>query len=139
MKNNKCLGIDGFPAKFLKVFWGKLKFFVLRCLNHAYRCGEMSISITTYIISCLPKGDKPRMFLKNCRLISLLSVVYKIASSAIASRLKTVHDQIISRCQQASFKVSLLVKTPVLCTTSCTTLKKELTWSSHASGFPESF
>ena len=30
MKNQKCPGIDGFPAEFFKVFWTKLKFFVLR-------------------------------------------------------------------------------------------------------------
>ena len=104
MKNNKCPGIDGFPAEFFKVFWGKLKFFVLRGLNHGYRCGEMSISMRTCIISCLPKGDKPRMFLKNWRPISLLSVVYKIASSAIANRLKSVLDQIISKFQTGFLK-----------------------------------
>ena len=36
MKNNKCPGVDGFPAEFFKVFWGKLKYFVLRALNFAY-------------------------------------------------------------------------------------------------------
>ena len=29
MKNNKSPGIDGITAEFLKVFWGKLKFFHL--------------------------------------------------------------------------------------------------------------
>ena len=33
MKNNKTLGIDGFPAEFYKVFWSKLKFVILRVLN----------------------------------------------------------------------------------------------------------
>ena len=50
----------------------------------------MSISLRQCIISCLPKGDKPRQFLKNWRPILLLSVVYKIASSALAARLRTV-------------------------------------------------
>ena len=87
MKNQKCPGIDGFPADFFKVFWAKLKFFVLRSLNCGYNTGQMSISLRQCIISCLPKGDKPRQFLKNWRPISLLSVVYKIASSALAARL----------------------------------------------------
>ena len=66
MKNGKCPGVDGFPSEFYKLFWGKLKFFVLRALNHAYESGEMSISLRQCIISCLPKGNKPRHFLKNC-------------------------------------------------------------------------
>ena len=59
----------------------------------------MSISLRQCIISCLPKGDKPRQFLKNWRPISLLSVVYKIASSALATRLRTVLHTIISNTQ----------------------------------------
>ena len=43
MKNGKCPGIDGFPSEFLKLFWGKLKYFILRALNRAYEIGEMSI------------------------------------------------------------------------------------------------
>ena len=79
MKNQKTPGIDGFPAEFFKVFWGKIKYFVLRSLN------QMSLTPRQCIISCLPKGDKPRQFLKNWRPISLLSVIYKIASAALAS------------------------------------------------------
>ena len=43
MKNGKCPGIDGFPAEFLKVFWIKLKYFILRSLNYSYEHGEMSL------------------------------------------------------------------------------------------------
>ena len=92
MKNGKCLGIDGFPAEFFKVFWNKLKYFVYQSLNYAYKTGCMSISLRQYIISCLPKGDKPRQFLKNWRPISLLSAVYKIGSAAIANRIKIQVD-----------------------------------------------
>ena len=59
----------------------------------------MTVSLRTCIISCLPKGNKPREFLKNWRPISLLSVLYKIASSAIANRLKKVLDILISKSQ----------------------------------------
>ena len=30
MKNGKCPGVAGFPAEFFKLFWGKLKYFILR-------------------------------------------------------------------------------------------------------------
>ena len=99
MKNKKSPGIDGFPAEFYKIFWVKLKFFVLRSLNSGFHTGEMSSTLRQCIITCLPKGDKPRQFLKNWRPISLLSVVYKIASSALAKRLHLVLDQLISNTQ----------------------------------------
>ena len=54
MKNQKIPGIDGFPAEIF--FWGKLKYFVLRSLNHAYISGQMSLTLRQCIISCLPKG-----------------------------------------------------------------------------------
>ena len=99
MKNDKCPGVDGFPAEFFKFFWEQLKDFILRALNYAYDIGELSISQRTCIISCFTKGKKPREFLKNWRPISLLSVVYKMASSAIANRLKKVLIKLVSESQ----------------------------------------
>ena len=51
------------------------------------------------IIICIPKGDKPREYLKNWRPISLLNVVYKIASSCIAERVKRALPKLISEDQ----------------------------------------
>ena len=90
MKNGKCPVIDGFPAKFFKVFWKNLKFFILRSLNHAYETGQMCVSLRQCVIICFTKRDKPRHLLKNWRPISLLSVVYKIGSIAIANRIKKI-------------------------------------------------
>ena len=70
--------------QFFKLFWGKLKYFILRGLNYVCRVGEMSTSLRTCIISCLPKGDKPHEYLKNWQPISLLSVLYKLASATVA-------------------------------------------------------
>ena len=56
----------------------------------------MSLSLRQCIITCLPKGDKPRQFIKTWRPISLLSVIYKIGSSAIANRIKKFLGHIIS-------------------------------------------
>ena len=103
MKNGTCLGIDSFPAEFFKVFWIKLKTFVLRALNHAYNVGKMSISLRQCIITCLPKGNKLRQYLKNWRPISLLSVAYKIGSATIANRIKTYLSQLISTTDSGRF------------------------------------
>ena len=71
IKHNKTPGINGFPAEFYKMFWGKLKFFVLRAYNYSFLKGEMPLSLRQTIISCLPKGNKQRDLLKNWRPISL--------------------------------------------------------------------
>ena len=45
MQNNKTPGIDGFPSEFYKVFWNKLKFFVLRSINTGFQKGMLSITL----------------------------------------------------------------------------------------------
>ena len=104
MKHNKTPGIDGFPAEFYKMFWSKLKYFVLRAFNYSYSKGTLPLSLRQTIISCLPKGNKQRDLLKNWRPISLLSVLYKIASSSIASRLKPLLAKLIDNTQTGFIK-----------------------------------
>ena len=41
------------------------------------------------------KRNKPKQFIKNWRPITLLNVIYKIASGCIAERLKTVLTKLI--------------------------------------------
>ena len=62
--------------------------FVVGSLNYGYNVGNLSVTQKQGIITCLPKGDKARHFLKNWRPISLLNTVYKIGSGVIASRIK---------------------------------------------------
>ena len=52
----------------------------------------------------LTLGNKPRDDLKNWRPILLTSVLYKMATSAIASRLKKVLPDLISNCQTGFIK-----------------------------------
>lgn len=96
MKNGKSPGTDGITVDFLKVFWKQLGGFVVRSLNEGFKTGQMSITQREGIITCIPKGDKPREYLKNWRPISLLNVTYKIGSSCIASRIKTILPQLIN-------------------------------------------
>ena len=49
---------------------------------------------------CIPKGDKPKEYIKNWRPISLLNVVYKIGSSCIANRLKEVLPSLLNESKR---------------------------------------
>ena len=88
MKNDKSPGPDGFTNNFYKFFWNDIKHFFIRAINYNYELGEMSITQKMGVISIIPKGDKPREFLKNWRPISLLNTSYKILSACLANRFK---------------------------------------------------
>ena len=93
MKNNKSPGSDGFTTEFFKCFWKYLGSFIVRSINFGYTKGQMSITQRQGIITCIPKANKPKHLLKNWRPISLLNIVYKIASGVIASRIKKILDK----------------------------------------------
>ena len=99
MKNDKSPGSDGMTVNFLKFFWKDIGQFIVRSLNEGFKNGKMSITQREGIITCIPKGDKPREFLKNWRPISLLNVIYKIGSSCIANRIKGVLPKLIHEDQ----------------------------------------
>ena len=99
MKNNKSPGSSGYTPEFFKCFWGKLSHFVVRAINYAFESGELSLTQKLGIITCIPKGNKSRDLLKNWRPLSLLNTIYKIASGAIANRLKTVLNLLIDNDQ----------------------------------------
>ena len=95
MNDNKSPGSDGFSTEFFKFFWIDLKSFVVNSINFGSLLGELSVTQKQGIITCLPKDNKPRHFLKNWKPISLLNTVYKIGSGVIASRLKRVLEKLI--------------------------------------------
>ena len=99
MKTDKSPGSDGYTSEFFKFFWIDLGKLILRSVNYGYKIGEMSITQKQGIITCIPKGDKPRQFMKNWRPISLLNTVYKLASSCIAERFKSVLPLLINSDQ----------------------------------------
>ena len=99
MKNNKSPGSDGFTTEFIKFFWRDLGDFLIRSINYSYVEGELSATQKEGLITCIPKGDKDKQYLKNWRPISLLNVSYKLFSSCIANRIKTVLPDIINEDQ----------------------------------------
>ena len=65
IKNNKSPGSDGFTVEFFKFFFKDFKHFIRRFINEGYQKGTFSVTQRQGIITCLPKGDKPRQFLKK--------------------------------------------------------------------------
>ena len=104
MKNDKSPGPDGFTCEFFKFFWNELGTFITRAINYSKEVMHFSEPNKLGIITCIPKGKKPKQYLKNWRPICLLNVVYKIASGCIAERLKTYMDKLISRDQTGFLK-----------------------------------
>ena len=104
MKNDKAQGPDGFTNNFFKFFWIDLCHFYLRAVNCSYEVRELSFTQKMGIISLIPKGDKPREYLKNWRPISLLNTSYKIISSCLAKRLKSVLDILFHENQKGFLK-----------------------------------
>ena len=104
MKSNKSPGIDGITVEFVKVFWRQLKHFIINAINCGFSKGCLSVSLRQCIITCLPKAKKDRSLIKNWRPISLLSVIYKLASGTIAERLKKTLNYVISDCQTGFIK-----------------------------------
>ena len=104
VKNNKSPGNDGITKEFLEYFWGKLGTFLVSTLNHSFEKGELSASQKQAIITLIEKKDKDKRFIKNWRPISLINVDIKVASKAIANRLKAVIHNLISVDQTAYVK-----------------------------------
>ena len=99
MKNGKSPGSDGYTNEFFKFFWVDIGKFVYRSINYGYEHGELSVTQKQGIITCIPKDDKPKQFMKNWRPISLLNTTYKLVSSCIAERIKSVLPLLISNDQ----------------------------------------
>ena len=100
MKNDKSPGLDGFTVEFFKFFWIDIGCFILKSLNYGYCTGSLSITQKQVVITCIPKPNKSRFKLKNWRPISLLNVIYKLASAVISNRLKKVLDNLINENQK---------------------------------------
>lgn len=104
MKNNKSPGSDGITADFYKIFWNDLKQYLISSLNYSYDNGNLTELQKQSIITLLPKKDKDTLSINNWRPISLLNVDYKIATKAIANKIKTKLPNIISPEQTGFIK-----------------------------------
>jgi len=103
MKCKKSPGNDGLTIEFYKTFWELIGDLLVESLNMSYAIGKLTCSQRQAVIILLDKG-KDRTLLKNWRPISLLNTDYKIASKAIAERLKMTLPHIIKMSQVGYIK-----------------------------------
>ena len=102
MKNGKSPGNDGFTKEFYVAFFGELGPILLKMCNYSFGKGELSASQKQAVI--IQKKDRDVTLIKNWRPISLINVDIKIASKALAARMKTVIHSLISYDQKAYVK-----------------------------------
>ena len=60
-----CLNSSGKTYKYLLYIHYEFAILCLNALNYGYDIGELSVTQKLGIITCLPKGNKPRHLLKN--------------------------------------------------------------------------
>ena len=97
-------GTAGLPCEFYKVFWNDLAGILVSALNHSFETVMLSISQRRGIVKLIPKKDADLKLVKNWRPITLLNCDYKIATKAIASRIKTLLPNLISDDQTGFVK-----------------------------------
>ena len=98
---NKTPGNDGLSKEFYLPFYDLLGKDLQECYKHSFEKGKLAPSQYQAVIVLIEKRGKDKRYIRNWRPISLLNVDTKILSKALASRLKKVIAQLISRDQTA--------------------------------------
>ncbi|KAL0295205.1 UNVERIFIED_CONTAM: LINE-1 retrotransposable element O protein [Sesamum radiatum] len=94
----KSPGPDGMSPLFFQKFWHIVRPDVTRCVLNLLNSFIMPPGMNSTHIVLIPKCKHPE-YLSQFRAISSCNIVYKIASKAIANKLKLFLDKIISPAQ----------------------------------------
>ncbi len=76
-----------------------MKTYLVKSFNYSLENGELTTLQKQSIINLIPKKGKDTTNLSNWRPISLLNIDYKIATKAIANRIKPTLNTIIDSSQ----------------------------------------
>jgi hypothetical protein len=85
------------------MFWPNVGHVLVEVYNSAFENGLLPESLRTAVTSLIFKSGEKEL-IENYRPISLTNIHYKILANALASRLQSVIDTIISRNQTACIK-----------------------------------
>ena len=104
MSNDRSPGSTGFTAGFFKFFYPDLEAFLWRSFKHSLSTNSLTVTQREAIITLIPKANGQNHVVKGWRPISLLNVQYKMLSSVVSERLKSVAQSLISPDQTAYLK-----------------------------------
>ena len=104
MANGKSPGEDGFSAEWYKVFYCKIKPMLVELYKHVKTVGRLHQSARRGLLTLIPRKDRDRNYIKNWRLIALLSVEYKIFAKVLANRIKLTLNDLIDPAQRGFIK-----------------------------------
>ena len=104
MNSVKTPGTDGLPCEFYKIFWNDVSDILVSSFKYSYETGTLSVSQRRGIVKRIPKKDADLSLIKNWRPLTLLNCDYKIATKAIANRIKFFLPKLISDDQTGFIK-----------------------------------
>ena len=104
MNSDKTPGTDSLPCEFYKIFWNDVSDILISSFNYSYETGTLSVSQRRGILKLIPKKDVNLSLVKHWRPLILLNCDYKIATKAIASRIKNFFPKLISDDQTGFIK-----------------------------------
>lgn len=102
LKEEKALGLDGFPMRFFLEFWDTIRVEVMKSIDEFHANRSLCKSMNSSLISLIPKKQGATDPYDFC-LISLIDGFYKLLK-ALAWCLEEVMDIIISPSQHAFLK-----------------------------------
>ena len=102
MGANKSPGNDGLSKEFYICSFKEIYMYLIHALNHSFSNKQLSNSQRQAMITLIEKKGKDKRYLKNWRPISLINIDAKIASKAIAMRIKTVTAKLV-HCDQTAY------------------------------------
>ena len=104
MKKRKCQGNEELTKEFYVCFFEKVAPPLLKLLNYTFTVGELSTSQKQAVMTLIEKEGRDKRLVKNWRPIPLMNVDTKIASKALALRIRKVIPSIINYDQTAYVK-----------------------------------
>lgn len=100
LEDNKAPGLDGFPTRVLRVCWDVMGKEIMAALTAFHErdqwCRSLSVTFITLITKKMGASE-----VKDFRLISLVSCLYKLLSKTLALRLQSSFPKIMSKSQNA--------------------------------------